>query len=133
MASRTGLLPLDGIKNIQVLCLGCGVPVDVSQASQIRVGCVVSIQVETDVVIDGQTYEEMVRKYVPISIQGHGCRDCHWLMVKRMNETGRFNRASFQEWLRKGVVSKSPTPRQAWIEVDPRDVVCSTTVAAYKR
>ena len=133
VASRTGLLPLDGIKNIQVLCLGCGAPVDISRASKIRVGCVVSILVETDVEIDGQIYEELKRNYVPISTQGHGCQDCDWLMVKIAIGTGLLNKIAFDAWLRKGVVSKSPTPRQAWIEVDPRDVEFSTTIAAYKR
>jgi len=131
IASRTGLLPIETRKNVQVLCLSCGVPIDLSSAGIVRVGCVVSVMEIVESEIDGQVFEKIKHKYVPVNTKGYGCKDCAYLMVKIEASTCMLNQAAMSEWLRQGKVCNSPTKRLPWIEVDPRDVSPTTTLSAY--
>ena len=121
LAMRQGLLPLRGHENVRVLCLSCGVPVDLSSSHRITIGCVVSIEESIEVTIDGIVYEEPKRKYLPVSAKGAGCLYCSVIMMKVTGQTGKINAQATKDWLLKGVKSVSPNPRQAWIEVEPRD------------
>lgn len=120
IVSRTGLLPIDEGKNIQVLCLACGVPIDLSGGVMVRVGCIVSMSKIEEVIVDGKTFEEMKRIYLPISTKGYGCLECHYKMARLHGEVSIFNRNNEKQ-------------RTAWIEVDPRGIEMRTTVAGYDR
>ena len=79
-----------------------------------------SIKESIEVTIDGQVFEDIKHKYVPVSAVGAGCKDCHYAMAKVTGKTGKINATAMREWLAKGIKSISPNPRQGWIEIDPR-------------
>jgi len=130
--ARQGILPPRKHENVKVLCLACGVPVDLSQCQRVTIGCVVSIIEKVEVEIQGQLFEELKHKFMPVSAKGPGCSDCCFKLAKITGRTGRIHARAVQDWLKRGIKSTSPTKRAAWIEVEPRNLPLETTVAYWR-
>ena len=108
--SRQGLLPINEVDNVKVLCLACGLPTDLSASVPVIVGCVVSITEYDEVQIGEEVIEVPYKKYLPVSARGTGCQDCGWFLGKI-------------ERLVKVANKRLRKPITPWIEVEPRDEV----------
>lgn len=118
LAGRQGILPIRERENIKILCLACGIPVEVSKAMPITVGCIISVLEKVDLELNGEAIEVYEKKYIPTSASGLGCQDCHYLMAKITGLVGKANKR----------LGTRVTPR---IEVDPQEHV--NTVQDYWR
>ena len=65
-------------------------------------------------------FEEQIKKYLPISTKGHGCKDCHYLMMFVISKTMLENKIFKKD-------------RQPWIQIDPRKIDVNSTVSLRTR